>query len=75
MKTEFNFKNGERVLFDNGKFAGSGVILGSASTAAAIIGTTYIIDVEQSNVPIPSKAYPFQAVVMQEVFITQAKLN
>lgn len=72
MQIDFNFKNGERVIFDNGSFAGTGKIIGSASTPQAVIGTTYIIDVESSSIELPSKAYPFQAVVMQEIFISKA---
>ncbi len=66
---EFSFIDQEEVEFDNGQCKGRGKIVGCADTGHAVVGQSYLIQVDQSNLSLPSYFYPYSVISMHQLFI------
>lgn len=72
MTDPYRYPQDSHVAFDNGYMKGTGRVIGVATVGAPIIGQSYIIEVEESNIPIPNEAYPFKAICIFEVHMRLA---
>jgi hypothetical protein len=57
MNTDFAFKNCQSVAYNNGVFAGEGLVVGAATTPMPTLGRMYIILDKTGN--IPNTEYPY----------------
>lgn len=65
----YNFKDEQKVKFNNHVMSGIGIVRGVSTIPHAIIGATYIIEVVESSEPIPNASYPFKFIPMFECHI------
>lgn len=66
------FKQDDKVAFDSGSISGIGFIKGKASSEQPVIGSSWIIQVLSSDLKIPNNTYPFDHIVLPEIFIKLA---
>jgi hypothetical protein len=57
------------VDFTIGSFKGTGKIKGVALNEQAFLGASYIIEVLESNNPIPNETYPYTTIMVPEIYI------
>lgn len=72
MSQEFRYKENDRVVIDAGYFKGEGIVCGSSTVGAPIIGRTYLIKITHSTPMIPNEEYPFSVVAIFEVHLKLA---
>lgn len=65
------FKPNEKVYFDNGPVKGYGYIRGIAGSELPLLGKNWIIEVAESNPPIPNDTYPYSFVAFFESQISR----
>jgi hypothetical protein len=68
------YKQGDVVEFSASKaVSGVGVVCGIANEGQAVIGTTYILEIKESNVD--KNVYPYTHFVIPEILIKPRCLN
>lgn len=70
LKRKYAFKQGDIVDFTTGIVTGRGKICGISSNELPVIGTTYVVEVIESN--IDKDVYPFTHIPVFEINLTRS---
>ena len=65
------FAQGTIIRWDDSATSGKGVVRGVANNGVAVLGKSWIIEVTQSDPPIPNKTYPYTHRVVFGVHIKE----
>jgi len=63
------YKQGDRIYFDNGSVKGFGTICGQSSNPVVLLGATYIV---QPDIPFDPNIYDFTHFSIQQLYIKKA---
>jgi hypothetical protein len=64
---QYQFKDGQKVEYNNGLMRGVGVIVGCSTISFPVMGATYMVRDSSGN--IPNERYPFQCFPCAEIHI------